>query len=102
VLLQAFYDIEYLFTVDEDVFNPPPKVKSAVIRLKRNSVQTLGCDEKLFIKVVKQAFNQRRKTLRNALRGLNMNDELLASDILNKRAEQLTVADYVDITNKIL
>ncbi|MEI6852728.1 MAG: 16S rRNA (adenine(1518)-N(6)/adenine(1519)-N(6))-dimethyltransferase RsmA [Bacteroidota bacterium] len=102
VLLQAFYDIEYLFTVDEHVFNPPPKVKSAVIRLKRNNVQSLGCDEQLFTKVVKQAFNQRRKTLRNALRGLNMNPELLASDILNKRAEQLSVADFFEITNKIM
>jgi 16S rRNA (adenine1518-N6/adenine1519-N6)-dimethyltransferase len=102
VLLQAYYDIEYLFTVDEYVFNPPPKVKSAVIRLKRNKVEFLGCDEKLFTRVVKQAFNQRRKTLRNALRGLNMNSELLASDILNKRAEQLSVADFVDITNKII
>jgi 16S rRNA (adenine1518-N6/adenine1519-N6)-dimethyltransferase len=102
VLLQAFYDIEYLFTVDEHVFNPPPKVKSAVIRLKRNNVQSLDCDEQLFTKVIKQAFNQRRKTLRNALRGLNMNPELLASDILNKRAEQLSVADFIDITNKIM
>lgn len=102
VLLQAFYDIEYLFTVDEYVFNPPPKVKSAVIRLKRNNVLSLGCDEKLFVKVVKQAFNQRRKTLRNALHGLNMNAELLASEILNKRAEQLNVAEFINITNKII
>jgi 16S rRNA (adenine1518-N6/adenine1519-N6)-dimethyltransferase len=102
VLLQAFYDIEYLFTVDEHVFYPPPKVKSAVIRLKRNNVLTLDCNETLFAKVVKQAFNQRRKTLRNALRGLNMNDELLASEILNKRAEQLSVADFINITNKII
>jgi 16S rRNA (adenine1518-N6/adenine1519-N6)-dimethyltransferase len=102
VLLQAFYDIEYLFTVDEHVFNPPPKVKSAVIRLKRNSVAALDCNETLFTKIVKQAFNQRRKTLRNALRGLNMNEELLASPILNKRAEQLSVADFIDITNKIM
>jgi 16S rRNA (adenine1518-N6/adenine1519-N6)-dimethyltransferase len=102
VLLQAYYDIEYLFTVDENVFFPPPKVKSAVIRLKRNNVISLGCDEKRFVQVVKQAFNQRRKTLRNALRGLNMNDQLLTSDILNKRAEQLSVADFIDITNKII
>jgi 16S rRNA (adenine1518-N6/adenine1519-N6)-dimethyltransferase len=102
VLLQAFYDIEYLFTVDEHVFNPPPKVKSAVIRLKRNNVLALDCDETFFTKVVKQAFNQRRKTLRNALRGLNMNEELLASAMLNKRAEQLSVADFIDITNKIM
>lgn len=102
VLLQAYYDIEYLFTVDEDVFYPPPKVKSAVIRLKRNNVEELACNEKHFFLVVKQAFNQRRKTLRNALRGLNMTTELLQSDILNKRAEQLNVADFVDITNKII
>jgi 16S rRNA (adenine1518-N6/adenine1519-N6)-dimethyltransferase len=102
VLLQAYYDIEYLFTVDEHVFTPPPKVKSAVIRLKRNNVVSLDCDEKLFPKVVKQAFNQRRKTLRNALRGLNMNNELLTSDILNKRAEQLSVTDFITITNKII
>lgn len=102
VLLQSYYDIEYLFTVDEDVFYPPPKVKSAVIRLKRNNVRALACDEKRFVQVVKQAFNQRRKTLRNALRGLNMNPELLASDILNKRAEQLSVADFVGITNNII
>jgi 16S rRNA (adenine1518-N6/adenine1519-N6)-dimethyltransferase len=102
VLMRAFYNIEYLFTVDEMVFNPPPKVKSAVIRLKRNNILSLCCDEKRFVQVVKQAFNQRRKTLRNALRGLNMNADLLASDILNKRAEQLTVADFVDITNKII
>jgi len=101
VLLQAFYDIEYLFTVDEHVFIPPPKVKSAVIRLKRNQVQSLDCDEKRFVQVVKQGFNQRRKTLRNALKGLNMNAELLASEILSKRAEQLTVADFVRITNQI-
>jgi len=87
--------------VDEHVFFPPPKVKSAVIRLKRNQVQSLDCDEKRFVQVVKQGFNQRRKTLRNALKGLNMNAELLASDILNKRAEQLTVADFVNITNQI-
>ncbi len=101
VLLQSYYDIEYLFTVDENVFFPPPKVKSAVIRLKRNNVISLDCDEKRFVQVVKQAFNQRRKTLRNALRGLNMNDQLLTSGILNKRAEQLSVAEFVDITNKI-
>jgi 16S rRNA (adenine1518-N6/adenine1519-N6)-dimethyltransferase len=101
VLLQAFYDIEYLFTVDETSFNPPPKVKSAVIRLKRNDVQSLDCDEKRFVAVVKQAFNQRRKTLRNSLRGLNMKPELLASPILNQRAEQLSVAEFVEITNQI-
>jgi 16S rRNA (adenine1518-N6/adenine1519-N6)-dimethyltransferase len=101
VLLQAFYDIEYLFTVNENVFNPPPKVKSAVIRLKRNNVQELGCDEKLFIKIVKAGFNQRRKTLRNSLRPLITNLEFMTHEILDKRAERLSVADFVFLTNEI-
>ena len=96
VLLQAWYDIEYLFTVNENVFNPPPKVKSAVIRLKRNNVKELECDEKLFVKVVKQAFNQRRKTLRNSLRSL-IPAEIIDNEIFNKRPEQLSVAEFVDI-----
>jgi 16S rRNA (adenine1518-N6/adenine1519-N6)-dimethyltransferase len=96
VLLQAWYDIEYLFTVNENVFNPPPKVKSAVIRLKRNNVKELGCDEKLFVTVVKQAFNQRRKTLRNSLRSL-IPAEIIDNEIFNKRPEQLSVAEFVDI-----
>ena len=96
VLLQAWYDIEYLFTVHENVFNPPPKVKSAVIRLKRNNVKELGCDEKLFVTVVKQAFNQRRKTLRNSLRSL-IPAEIIDNEIFNKRPEQLSVAEFVDI-----
>lgn len=101
VLLSAFYDIEYLFTVHEHVFNPPPKVKSAVIRLRRNGVQSLGCDEKLFTLVVKTGFNQRRKTLRNALRQLNMPLDAVSADLLAKRAEQLSVADFIQITNNI-
>ena len=101
VLMQAFYDIEYLFTVDEDVFYPPPKVKSAVIRLKRNTVAALDCDEKLFAQVVKIAFNQRRKTLRNALSSFNMDKIVFAQEIFNKRAEQLTVEQFVKITNMI-
>lgn len=96
VLLQAWYDIEYLFTVHENVFNPPPKVKSAVIRLKRNNVKELGCDEKLFVTVVKQAFNQRRKTLRNSLRSL-IPVEIIENEIFNKRPEQLSVNEFVDI-----
>ena len=96
VLLQAWYDIEYLFTVNENVFNPPPKVKSAVIRLKRNNVKELECDEKLFVTVVKQAFNQRRKTLRNSLRSL-IPAEIIDNEIFNKRPEQLSVAEFVDI-----
>lgn len=97
VLFQAFYDVEYLFTVPPEVFIPPPKVQSAVIRCKRNDVQALDCDEKKFKMVVKTAFNQRRKTLRNALKSLSFatapNEDLLAL-----RAERLTVADYVQIT----
>ena len=96
VLLQAWYDIEYLFTVHENVFNPPPKVKSAVIRLKRNNVKELGCDEKLFVTVVKQAFNQRRKTLRNSLRSL-IPVEIIENKIFNKRPEQLSVQEFVEL-----
>jgi 16S rRNA (adenine1518-N6/adenine1519-N6)-dimethyltransferase len=101
VLLTAFYDIEYLFTVHEHVFNPPPKVKSAVIRLRRNQVATLACDEALFTKVVKIGFNQRRKTLRNALKQLNMDLTAVPEDLLAKRAEQLSVEDFVAITNSV-
>ena len=97
VLLQAWYDIEYLFTVNENVFNPPPKVKSAVIRLKRNNVKELECNEKLFVTVVKQAFNQRRKTLRNSLRSL-IPAEIIDSEIFNKRPEQLSVQEFVELT----
>ena len=101
VLLSAFYNIEYLFTVHEHVFNPPPKVKSAVIRLRRNNVKHLECDEKLFVQVVKAGFNQRRKTLRNALKQLNMPIENIGEDILAKRAEQLSVEQFIDITKTI-
>jgi 16S rRNA (adenine1518-N6/adenine1519-N6)-dimethyltransferase len=97
VLLQAFYDIEYLFTVNENVFNPPPKVKSAVIRLTRNSVKKLDCDEVLFKKVVKTAFNQRRKTIRNSVRTLFNNNEI-RHPLLDKRPEQLSVAQFVELT----
>lgn len=97
VLLQAWYEIEYLFTVDAHVFAPPPKVKSAVIRLRRNKVQHLGCDEALFFKVVKTAFNQRRKTLHNALKPLaDYNGEFAG-----KRAEQLSVEQFVALTVSI-
>ncbi|MBQ9418233.1 MAG: 16S rRNA (adenine(1518)-N(6)/adenine(1519)-N(6))-dimethyltransferase RsmA [Bacteroidales bacterium] len=101
VLLSAFYDIEYLFTVPPHVFNPPPQVQSAVIRLRRNSVTTLECDEKLFLHVVKAGFNQRRKTLRNALRQLVLPLDNLPSPTLAKRAEQLSVADFVELTQKL-
>ncbi len=101
VLLSAFYDIEYLFTVHEHVFNPPPKVKSAVIRLRRNNVNHLECDEKLFVQVVKAGFNQRRKTLRNALRQLNLPLDNIGEDTLAKRAEQLSVEQFIEITKNI-
>lgn len=98
VLLQAFYDIENLFKVPPGVFNPPPKVMSAVIRLKRNKRVKLECDEAMFFKVVKQGFNNRRKTLRNALKILNLATEFSALPIFNQRAEQLTVDEFVYIT----
>lgn len=98
VLLQAFYNIEYLFTVSEHVFLPPPKVKSAVIRLKRNNVESLPCDEKLFTSVVKAAFNQRRKMLRNSLRSIC---EEVPEKFAEKRPEQLSVSDFIEITQLI-
>lgn len=101
VLLSAFYDIEYLFTVHENVFNPPPKVKSAVIRMRRNNVTTLECDEKRFVQVVKAGFNQRRKTLRNALKPLSLSLQSVPDELLAKRAEQLSVAEFVTITNTL-
>lgn len=106
VLIQAWYDTEYLFTVDEDVFNPPPKVKSAVIRMTRNGVEDLGCDETLFKRVVKTVFNQRRKMLRVSLKPLFNKEtmpspEFFASDMMTKRPEQLAVADFVDLTNRV-
>lgn len=100
VLLQTWYNISYCFTVNENVFNPPPKVKSAVIRLQRNQTNDLGCDAALFIQVVKRGFNQRRKTLRNALRDLLHTDHL-SNEMLNKRAEQLSVKDFVYLTQLI-
>ena len=101
VLINAYYKVEYLFTVKAGVFNPPPKVLSAVIRLTRNEVETLDCDEKLFWKVVKAGFNQRRKTLRNALSSL-INKEKMGDDpMLDLRAERLSVGDFVSLTNKI-
>lgn len=102
VLLQAYYDIEYLFTVDEHVFNPPPKVKSAVIRMTRNSRQGLGCDETLFKNVVKTAFNQRRKQMRNSLMGLVGKDNPILNDpIFTKRPEQLSVEEFISLTQLI-
>ena len=105
VLIQAWYHVEYLFTVDEHVFNPPPKVKSAVIRMTRNEVTDLGCDEQLFRRVVKTVFNQRRKMLRVSLRQIlgsdSGADELFASPMMTMRPEQLTIPQFVELTNLV-
>ncbi len=98
VLLQAFYNIDYLFTVDEHVFNPPPKVKSGVIRLVRNDVKKLDCDEKFFKQIVKQAFNQRRKTLRNSLKSLIPEGVDKTEKIFSLRPERLSVADFIRLS----
>ena len=105
VLIQAWYDVEYLFTVDEHVFNPPPKVKSAVIRMTRNGVTDLGCDERLFKRIVKAVFNQRRKMLRVSLRqifsGTSARPEFYTNEVMTKRPEQLSVAQFVELTNMV-
>lgn len=101
VLLQAFYDIEYLFTVHENVFNPPPKVKSAVIRLTRNQTKQLDCNEKLFKQIVKAGFNQRRKTLRNSIKAFKLKPEFADNIYLSKRAEELSVNDFVALANMV-
>lgn len=104
VLIQAWYDVEYLFTVDENVFNPPPKVKSAVIRITRNNVTDLGCDWQLFRRVVKAVFNQRRKMLRVSLKQIldNVTDDgFYSQPIMTKRPEQLTIAQFVELTNMV-
>lgn len=105
VLMQAWYDVEYLFTVDEGVFNPPPKVKSAVIRMTRNNVEKLGCDEVLFKRLVKTVFNQRRKMLRVSIRqmftGKAASVEFYQQDIMTSRPEQLSVVQFVDLTNVV-
>ena len=104
VLIQAWYNVEYLFTVDEHVFNPPPKVKSAVIRLTRNEVMDLGCDERLFKRLVKTVFNQRRKMLRVSLKQMVPPDSslfTLHSSLLTKRPEQLSIQQFVELTNLV-
>lgn len=102
VLIQAWYRVEYLFTVGEQVFNPPPKVKSAVVRLTRNETQALGCDERLFRQVVKTTFNQRRKILRNSIKPLlGPACELTADPLFDRRPEQLSVQEFIDLTNRI-
>lgn len=101
VLTQAYYKVEYLFTVKAGVFNPPPKVLSAVIRLTRNDAEHLDCDEKLFWQVVKAGFNQRRKTLRNALSSIINKEKMGDEPMLDLRAERLSVEDFVRLTNQI-
>lgn len=102
VLIQAWYDVEYLFTVDENVFNPPPKVKSAVIRLTRNSKAELGCEEKLFRRIVKTVFTMRRKMMRNGMKQiLGKDSPMLADPLFTNRPEQLSVQEYIDLTNKV-
>ena len=104
VLIQAWYDVEYLFTVEPGVFNPPPKVQSAVIRMTRNKVQHLGCNEELFKRVVKTTFNQRRKMLRVSLKQMLPADSSFFNDqasMLTKRPEQLTIPEFVELTNRI-
>ena len=102
VLIQAWYTVEYLFTVHEHVFNPPPKVKSAVIRMTRNATRELGCDEKLFKQIVKTTFNQRRKTLRNSISPILGKGHPLAADpVFDKRPEQLSVQAFVELTNRL-
>lgn len=102
VLIQAWYKVEYLFTVHENVFNPPPKVKSAVIRMTRNATTDLGCDEQLFRQVVKTTFNQRRKTLRNSIKPLvGKESPLLSLEVMNLRPEQLSVEQFINLTNLV-
>jgi 16S rRNA (adenine1518-N6/adenine1519-N6)-dimethyltransferase len=105
VLIQAWYDVEYLFTVDENVFNPPPKVKSAVIRMTRNTTTDLGCNEQLFKRVVKTVFNQRRKMLRVSLRQMFSNmpasADFYAQEIMTRRPEQLSVDEFINLTNAV-
>lgn len=101
VFLQAYYQVEYLFTVKAGAFNPPPKVLSGVIRMTRNACTQLDCDEKLFWRVVKAGFNQRRKTLRNALSGVLPKDKMSNNPLYELRAERLTVTDFVSLTNEI-
>ena len=102
ILIQAWYNVEYLFTVHEHVFNPPPKVKSAVIRMTRNETTNLGCNEKLFKQIVKTTFNQRRKIMRNSIAPIIDKDNPLCADpLFNKRPEQLSVQDFIELTNRV-
>ena len=102
ILIQVWYDVEYLFTVDENVFSPPPKVKSAVVRMVRNNRESMECNEELFKKIVKATFNQRRKKLRNSIQQIvGKESPLLADPVLDKRPEQLSIDDFIELTNKV-
>ena len=102
ILIQLWYDVEYLFTVHENVFSPPPKVKSAVVLMKRNTRTSLECDEALFKKIVKATFNQRRKKLRNSIQQIvGKESELLKDTVLDKRPEQLSLEDFIELTKKV-
>ena len=102
ILIQVWYDVEYLFTVDENVFSPPPKVKSAVVRMVRNNRESMECNEELFKKIVKATFNQRRKKLRNSRQPIvGKESPLLADPVLDKRPEQLSIDDFIELTNKV-
>ena len=102
ILIQAWYKVEYLFTVHEHVFNPPPKVKSAVIRMTRNETKELGCNERLFKLIVKTTFNQRRKTLRNSISSILEKGNPLSNDpVFNKPQEQLSVQEFIELTNRV-
>ena len=102
ILIQVWYDVEYLFTVDENVFSPPPKVKSAVVRMVRNNRESMECNEELFKKIVKGTFNQRRKKLRNSIQQIvGKESPLLADPVLDKRPEQLSIDDFIELTNKV-
>ena len=102
ILIQAWYKVEYLFTVHEHVFNPPPKVKSAVIRMTRNETKELGCNERLFKLIVKTTFNQRRKTLRNSISSILEKGNPLSNDpVFNKRPEQISVQEFIELTNRV-
>lgn len=102
IFVQLWYDVEYLFTVHENVFSPPPKVKSAVVLMKRNERTCLGCDEELFKKIVKGTFNQRRKKMRNSIQQIVGKDSpLLSDEVLDKRPEQLSIDDFIELTKKV-
>ena len=99
VFIQTFFEVEYCFSVNENEFSPPPKVKSAIIKLKRNNRKELKCDNKLYKKIVKTTFNQRRKTIKNSLKSLNLDFGTSIDNLMHLRAESLTVEDFINITN---